>query len=99
MGSGADNGGRHADGLVLAGYCVVCGLVASVVGAASSLLANGTRDKLIVWGLVAVTVALAGGTWWGYSPDAVRRVVSLSLHRPGRHGAHGQTGPERRRPR
>lgn len=102
MGSGADSGGRgvrHTDGVALAGYCVVCGLVASVAGAATSLLADGTREKLIVWGLVATAVALAGGVWWGYGPETLRRVVTLSLPRSGHHGYREGNGPARRRPR
>lgn len=98
MWSDSGHRGTHrTDGLALAGYCVVCGLVASVAGAASSLWADGTRNKLIVWGVVALAVALAGGVGWGYGLDPVRRLVNLTLARPGQ-GAAGN-GRERHRPR
>lgn len=102
MRSGADSGGRgvrHTEGVVLAGYCLVCGVVASVAGAAGSLLADGTRDKLIVWAIVAMSVALAGGVWWGYSPEAVRRVVALNVSRVHPREGPAGNGRARHRPR
>ncbi len=96
----SDSGSRgthRTDGLVLAGYCVMCGLVASVAGAAGSLLVDGTGNKLIVWGTVALAVALAGGVGWGYGLEPVRRLVHLTPARPGP-GAAGN-GRERHRPR
>lgn len=101
MGGSGDNGGRgarHTDGVLLVGYCAVCGLLASTVGAASSLLADGTRAKLITWVLVAATISLVAGAWWGYSPAAVRRAVLVRVHRPGRRrGGREGTDPRRSR--
>jgi hypothetical protein len=64
-------------------YCVLSGAVATLAGAAASLLAGGAGSRLLVWIAVAAVVACAAGIWWGRSPARARRLVVGRLLRSG----------------
>lgn len=60
-------GGKHkASGLVVVvAGCVLLGATAALVGAAASLLVDGTAARLAVWAFAAMAAAVSMGLWWG----------------------------------
>ncbi|MFE6161847.1 hypothetical protein ACFQ7F_23390 [Streptomyces sp. NPDC056486] len=66
--NGVHGGKRKASGVVAAvAGCVLLGAAVTLVGAAASLLVEGTAARLAVWVLTAVVAAVAVGLWWGFA--------------------------------